>query len=63
MDLYTQLRGAASLNVTGSKGPTYGLKGFKKDWRYATLMSNHGPVHTSKERSFFKCHGSQYSAI
>ena len=41
MDLYTQLRGAASLHVTGSKDMAQ--KGVKKDWLYATRGSN-GPI-------------------
>ena len=45
LDPYTQQGGAASLHVTGFKGPTRGVKGCKKkDWRYASRGSN-SPVY------------------
>ena len=55
MDPYTQQRGAASLHVTGSKGPTQDVKGCKKKTGVTPLV---GRMHryTSEERGFFKCY-------
>ena len=58
----TGLRGAASLHVTGSKGPTPGVKGCKKLPPYTPLVGLMDP-YTSEERGFFKCYRVQRTHV